>query len=184
MGGRIGAHRAGEPRIVELPGQTMAVTTTAGDPSVVGPAAISALYGAVYALKVAAKRRGADFKVGPLRARWPAVGDPGGLAADRAAWVGLWGLPVPDGTTTLPQKAPDVEVRVERWAYGPVAEVLHQGPYATEPETVARLEAFVAARGYRTVGPHEEEYLTQPTARVQKTIIRYNVAPLAPAGQE
>jgi hypothetical protein len=160
-----------------MPSQTMAVVATTGDPSVVGPAAISALYGAVYALKMARKRAGGDFKVGPLRARWTGASlEPGGrLVGDRACWKGSWALPIPEDVAALPQKAPGFEVRVERWAYGTVAEALHVGPYATEPSTVERLHEFIAGQGYAVDSRHEEEYLTRPTARVPKTLIRYQV---------
>ncbi len=163
---------AGVPRIRTLPAATMAVVHTDGDPNVVGPPTMSALYGAAYALKFAQKKAGQDFPVGALRARWPDA-----HVAGRAGWHGIWGLPIPDGTTALVQKAPDVPVTIETWAYGTVAEVLYRGAYADESPTIAALHAFIAAQGYALAGPHEEEYLTRPGAKVQKTIIRYVVTP-------
>jgi hypothetical protein len=46
---------------------------------------------------------------------------------------------------------------------------------ATESATIERLREFVAENGYEIVGCHEEEYLTRPTAKVPKTIVRYVV---------
>jgi hypothetical protein len=66
-------------------------------------------------------------------------------------------------------------VTLEEWSYGDVAEVLHVGPYAEEPPTIQRLHEFIAGQGYEIAGPHEEEYLTRPNARLPKTIIRYPV---------
>src|SRR5687768_8120683 len=87
---------AAEPRVVELAPQRVAVTRSEGDPRIVGGPAIAALYGAVYRLKVGPKRQGIDLRVGHLRARWPKVeGQP------RERWVGLWALPVPEGTVEL-----------------------------------------------------------------------------------
>jgi len=158
----------------------MAVVRTTGDPNEVGSKALTALYGAVYAYKFACKKQGADFAVEALRARWSgAVLDAdSNLVGDRSDWKAEWGIPIPDGTTALPQKSPEVEVTIERWDYGVVAEILHEGPYSTEPPTVQRLHEFIAELGYEIAGPHEEEYLTRPTAKVPKTIIRYAVRPV------
>ncbi|MBM2850090.1 MAG: hypothetical protein HW418_3032, partial [Anaerolineales bacterium] len=54
-------------------------------------------------------------------------------------------------------------------------EILHIGPYSEEGPTIQRLHEFIAASGYEIAGVHEEEYLTTPKAKVQKTIIRYPV---------
>lgn len=37
------------------------------------------------------------------------------------------------------------------------------------------LHSFIAKQGYEIAGGHEEEYLTRPTSKVIKTIIRYPV---------
>lgn len=161
------------PRIVTLPAQKMAVVYTRGDPNKVGPSAVPALYGAVYALKYALKQQGREFKVEPLRARWPNAQGPA-----KDDWVGIWGLPIPADTEELPQKVPGVEVKIETWAYGPVAEVRHIGQFSAEGPTIAQLLEFIAAQGYRPAGMHEEEYLSSVTAATQKTVIRYPVQPL------
>jgi hypothetical protein len=160
----------GAPEIVEMPSQKMAVVYTRGDPNVVGQQAFPALYGAVYTLKFALKKEGVEFKVSPPRARWPQ-----GLDTPKEQWTGIWGLPVPADTTSLVQKVPDVEVKIEEWRYGTVAQILHIGPYAEEAPTVKRLHQFISDNGYEVAGAHEEEYLTTPQAKVQKTIIRYPV---------
>jgi hypothetical protein len=159
-----------QPEILILPRQRMAVVRTVGDPNVVGKDVLPALYGAVYTLKFAEKKRGRDFSVRPLRARWPDFAD---TPKDR--WRGIWGIPVPDGTTELPQKSPAVRVALEDWEYGLVAQVLHRGPYSEEAPSVERLRRFIAEQGYEIAGAHEEEYLTRPGVKAQKTIIRYPV---------
>jgi hypothetical protein len=156
------------PQILDLPPQTMAVVTTTGDPNVIGKEALGALYGAVYTLKFALKKQGREFKVGALRARWPDA-----QLLPREQWHGIWALPIPDDTTVLAQKVPGVDVTIARWEYGPVAQILHVGPFSTEGPTIEQLHAFIAEAGFALAGPHEEEYLTVPTAKVQKTIIRY-----------
>lgn len=57
-------------------------------------------------------------------------------------------------------------------------QIPHLEPYSEEPPTIARLHEFIAANGYQIAGDHEEEYLTRPTAKVPKTIIRYPVRPM------
>jgi hypothetical protein len=116
--------------------------------------------------------------LGALRARWPKP-----LDTPRAEWVGIWALPVPDDTLAVSQTTPDVDVTIEDWDYGTVAQVLHTGPYTAESVTVDRLRAFVSAQGYEIAGPHEEEYLTRPTAKVPRVIIRYQIRP-APGMQK
>ena len=159
------------PVITEMPAQTMAVVVTKGDPNVVGAQVFPALYGSVFTLKFQLKKAGqGDFKVSGLRARWP---DLHILPKDQ--WTGYWGLPVPDGTTEIPAKVPEPEVKIEVWEYGTVVEILHLGSYSEEGPTVRKLHEFIAESGYEIAGPHEEEYLTRPDAKVVKTIIRYPV---------
>jgi hypothetical protein len=64
---------------------------------------------------------------------------------------------------------------VETWAYGTVAQVLHLRPYDQEQPTIEKLHQFIAEQGYELAGPHEEEYLSRPDAKVVKTLIRYPV---------
>lgn len=160
-----------EPRIIEMPSERMAVVETVGDPNLVGKDAIPALYGAVYGLKFMEKRAGRDFKVRPLRARWMnwEAGRPTGTPH------GIWGLPVPPITRAMPQKPGNLSVGLQTWVYGTVAEILHLGPYAAEAPTIARLLSFIHEQGYEVQGPHEEEYLSRPDARLPRTLIRYRV---------
>lgn len=159
------------PEIVQMPPRKVASVTSKGDPNVVGEQIFKPLYGAVFTLKFDLKKKGLEpFKVEPLRARWS---DAHLLPKDQ--WTAHWALPVPDDTEILPQKVPDAPVALEVWEYGTVAQILHIGPYSEEGPTVAALHQFVEENGYRLIGDHEEEYLTKPTSKVVKTIIRYRV---------
>lgn len=164
--------KAGEPYLTRKPRQKMAVVVTQGDPVVALPAAMPALYGAVYKLKFGLKKAGKEtFKVGALFGRWPDA-----HLQPREVWTGIWGLAIPSGTRSLPAGDATLPVTVEKWDYGPaVAEVLHIGPYSAEGPVIQRLHAFIDAQGYAITGVHEEEYLTSPRAKVQKTLIRYPV---------
>jgi hypothetical protein len=166
------AHRSRvhPPEIVELPARTMAVVRTVGDPNEVGQQAAAALYGAVYPLKFRLRKQGVEFRVEGLRARWPDA-----HLLPRELWTAVWALPVPDGTAELSGKAGQLPVAVETWQYGTVAQILHRGTYAEEGASIDRLHAFIAEQGYEIAGPHEEEYLTRPDARDQRTLIRYQL---------
>ena len=140
------------PHLRELPAQHVAVLESRGDPAEVAQDVVPRLFAAV------------DGEA-PLRARWP--------NADRAPkdeWIGLWALPIAAGVKEIEGAL------VEDWEYGRVAEIVHVGPFETEPESVAKLEAFAAEQGLELVGPREEEYLTPPGVEPQRTLIRYRVS--------
>jgi len=160
-----------EPQILEMPPQKMAVVYGKGTPDKVFPEFMPALYGSVYTLKFDLKKKGLPtFKVSGLRARYPDA-----HLVPKEEWTHIIGLPIPEDTTSLPQKVPGIEVKIETWEYGTVAQILHFGAYDQEGPTVERLHKFIEDSGYEIAGVHEEEYLTTPDAKVPKTIIRYAV---------
>jgi hypothetical protein len=149
----------------------MAVVHGKGTPDKVFSEVMPALYGSVYTLKFDLKKKGLPtFKVSGLRGRYPDA-----HLVPQDEWTIILGLPVPNDTTSLPQKAPGVEVKLETWDYGTVAQILHLGPYDQEGPTIERLMRFISENGYEITGPHEEEYLTSPDAKVMKTLIRLTV---------
>jgi hypothetical protein len=132
---------------------------------------LPALYGSVYTLKFDLKKKGLPtFKVSGLRARYPDA-----HLVPKEEWTIIVGLPIPEDTNSLPQKVPNIEVKIEPWQYGTVAQILHLGPYDQECPTVERLHQYIKDSGYEVAGVHEEEYLTTPDAKVIKTIIRYPI---------
>ena len=160
-----------EPQILEMPSQKMAVVYAKGAPDKVFPEFMPALYGSVYTLKFDLKKKGLPtFKVTGLRARYPDA-----HLVSKEEWAHIIGLPIPEDTISLPQKVAGIEVKLETWEYGTVAQILHLGSYAEEGPTVERLHQFIEESGYQIAGDHEEEYLTTPDAKVPKTIIRYAV---------
>ncbi len=160
-----------DPIILEMPPQKMAVVTGKGAPDKVFPELMPALYGSVYTLKFDRKKKGLEtFKVSGLRARYP---DANRVSINE--WTHIIGLPVPEDTASLPQKVAGIEVKLETWGYGTVAQILHLGSYDQEEATITRLHKFIEDSGYEIAGFHEEEYLTRPDAKVVKTIIRYPI---------
>lgn len=154
-----------------MPSQKMAVVRGKGLPDKVFAELMPALYGSVFTLKFDLKKKGLPtFKVTGLRARYPFI-----LQEPKEKWTIHAGLPVPGDTASLPQKVTGVAVNLETWEYGAVGQILHLGSYAGEESDIKRLLDFVAENGYEVAGPHEEEYLTRPDAKVPKTIIRYEI---------
>jgi len=160
-----------EPQILKMSRQKMAVVRAKGAPDKIFPEVMPSLYGSVYKLKFDLKKKGMPtFKVSGLRARYPDA-----HLVPKEEWTHIIGLPIPEDVTSLPQKVPNVAVKIETWEYGTVAQILHLGPYDQEYPTVERLHKFIEENGYQLAGVHEEEYLTSPDAKVQKTLIRYPI---------
>ncbi len=165
--------KAFKPELTTLDPIKVLTITSMGDPNK-SEKVLSALYGTAYGTKFKVyKPKGKEMKLGKLIGRWPDA-----HLKPKDQWTGIWGLPVPDFVEQkdLIQKDPDLPIKVEIWEYGEVAQVLHKGTYAEEGPSVTLLHEFIKAQGYEINGnSHEEEYLTSPDAKDQKTIIRYKV---------
>lgn len=162
-----------EPRIVLRPNQKMLVVEVAGDPNSATREAMAVLFQNFYALKRTTRR----LRMNTVRARWPRPPE-----AAKEPWVGIYGLPIPEGVEALPCKVRALSpVRIEVWEYGQVAEILHVGPYSETSQTAHRLRNYLQSQGYSVAGPQEEEYLRGPgllfkgNPREYLTIIRYRV---------
>lgn len=152
------------PRLTTMASQRMLVVEAKGDPNVAAKDAFGLLFKTFFSLK--------GVRMAPPRARWANIAtDP------KDEWVGLYGLPLPDSITGLPEGTQGI--RIEEWDYGEVAEILHIGPYSEEIPTIEKLHAFIDESGYEIAGPHEEEYLKGPGMAASPadywTIIRYPV---------
>jgi hypothetical protein len=155
------------------------------------------LYTAAWSLRFALKRRGVVTKVGPLEGLWwtstgltdldAIFGD-----ADRATW--RWTLLI-----GLPDEATDAELaealelgrskltppyadslRVEPFAEGPCAQVLHLGTYAAERPTIETLHAAIRDAAMVPRDRHHELYLGDPSRSAPerlRTLLRQPVAP-------
>ncbi len=165
------------PESVVLPDRKVLTVTTVGDPGNPDEALFGALYGTAYGTKFKKfKPRGIKLELGKLCALWPDA-----HLKPKNEWTGIWGIPVPDFVveTDLVQKDPNHPVGLEIWPGGTYAQVLHKGTYAEEGPTVAALHKYIESEfGLKLAdvpGAHEEEYLTKPDVKDQKTIIRYRV---------
>lgn len=157
------------------------------------------LYATAYSLRFALKRRGVIEKVGLLEGLWWTTDGETDLdailgpQADRATW--RWTLMI-----GLPEAASDEEVaaalaagraklapphdaslRVERFAEGPCAQVVHQGAYADERATIEALHAAVHGAGLVLHGRHHELYVSIPGRTAPERLRTILRQPLAPA---
>ena len=87
-----------------------------------------------------------------------------------------------DGLAQVRKKRGDspalARLRLERWQEGLAMQIMHIGPYGEEPATVAKMDEFAAANGYRKVGKHHEIYIGDPMRSAPeklKTILRHPI---------
>ena len=161
------------PQISKVPDRKVISVTSIGDPNYVMEPYMKALYGAAYFAKMKIyKPKGVKLELGKLTALWPDA-----YLKTKNKWTGIWGVPVPDYVTKkdITQKDPKIPVNVDIWPGGEYAEVLYLGPYAEEGPTIEKLHKFIKDQGYALDGPHEEEYLTKPNVKNQKTVIRNKI---------
>lgn len=70
------------------------------------------------------------------------------------------------------------EISFEKLTEGKSVQIIHIGPYSTEPTTINTLMEFIAENGLSINGLHHEIYISDPRkteASKMKTLIRYPV---------
>jgi hypothetical protein len=159
--------------------------------------AVGALYGISYTLKFMLKKRPVDAVDYPVMALeglwWVEDGIFDITVADNWAWRVMILQPAlitqdlfAEAIAGVRKKRGDTpalsRARLKDFEEGPCVQVMHIGPYATEPGTIQRMRDYAAAHGYRDrVGPdgkHHEIYLGDPLrtdpSRL-KTVLRHPV---------
>jgi len=183
------------PALVTLPPRPFLMVDGAGDPNT-APAyreAVETLYPLAYALRAAVRETTGDaYTVMPLEGLWWAD-DMSRFSVDaKDEWRWTLMISLPDAveqvdaaevmSRAVAAKRPPAgdRVRMERYDEGPAAQVLHRGPFATEPATVERLHAFITAEGRELRGLHHEIYLSdvrRTAPEKLRTVIRQPVGP-------
>jgi len=186
---------AREPTLIDVPELAFIMIDGHGDPNT-SPEyseAIEALYTIAYTAKFAVKRapEGIDYGVMPLEGLWWTPDMSQFTTAEKSAWDWTMMIMQPDHVTTevfedARAKAAEKKpleaigrVRLELFAEGPAAQIMHIGPYAAEGPTIQRLHAFIAEQGYERSGKHHEIYLSDPRRSASeklKTIVRQPIA--------
>jgi hypothetical protein len=154
--------------------------------------AMEALYGISYGLKFMSKLRKEnpiDYGVMALEALWwTETGEYDLTQPEGWKWTAM--MMQPDHITSelfqealaqLRKKKPSPALdllRFESFTEGLCLQIMHIGPYSTEPLTIAKMDAFAAEHGYRMRGKHHEIYLGNPMLAAEeklKTILRHPV---------
>lgn len=182
-----------EPQLVDVPPRQYLMIDGKGDPntSEAFMAAVPALYTLAYGLRAALKAtEGVAYKVMPMEGLWWLPEGDDFDDSDRTNWFWTLMISLPDGVdAALFEQARDAAkrkkrdlpldgVRIETLHEGLSAQIMHTGPFADEPETLAKLDAFITAQGLAYRGKHHEIYLSdfQRTAPAKlKTILRHPV---------
>ncbi|MEO3783640.1 GyrI-like domain-containing protein [Actinocorallia sp. B10E7] len=181
------------PGLVEAPELPFLMIDGRGDPDGDGyRRAVEALYGVAYAVRFALKKAEVlEYPVMPLQGLWwPDEGREFSYDLTRDAWCWTMMILQPaeataevvqEALTTAAKKKPGLpvpDVRAERLHEGPCAQILHTGPFATEPATLTRLYGFLDEKGLAIAGRHHEIYLSNPhrtAPEKMRTILRYPV---------
>jgi hypothetical protein len=185
-----------EPVIVNVPDLNFLMIDGTGDPNTSSEFshAIEALYSIAYTAKFTIKRtsEGVDYVVMPLEGQFWVPNMSAFSTDDKSTWKWTLMIMQPDAVTskvfaevreTAHQRKTELDamarVRLERFAEGLAAQVVHTGPYDAEGPTVARLHAFIEDQGYSRTGRHHEIYLSDPNRAApekMKTIVRQPIA--------
>jgi hypothetical protein len=175
------------PQIVRVgPAKYLGVSGR-GDPNGAGfGAAVAALYGVAFTIKVAKKAARRDFVVAKLEGLWWG-GRRGKLLIDSPPstwrWKVLIRVPTFVGAADLARARRELvrrgksggTVRLETLREGRVIQLLHVGPYTSEQESLGRMAEFARAHRLRLSGRHHEIYLSDPrrvAAAKLRTILR------------
>jgi hypothetical protein len=150
----------------------------------------SALYPVAYSIKKICKSKDMDFAVPKLEGLWWVKSDKPAFSVPRSEWFWKLLIRMPDFVSAdiftnaveevMKKKKISVanEVKFEKIDEGNLVSILHVGPYATEPESIGKMDAFISKNNLKKNGHHHEIYLSDPNkseAGKMKTILRQPV---------
>lgn len=153
--------------------------------------AVEALFRVSYAARFRLKQRGAlDYVVMPLEGLWWADDMSAFHGGDRRSWKWTMMVMQPSAVThddiaqsiasiRAERSLPGLDaLRLESFAEGRAAQMLHVGPFSEEGSTIGRIHEHVLSKG-RLRGKHHEIYLSDMRRAAPanwKTIIRQPMA--------
>lgn len=190
-----------KPEIVTVSPANYIAIRGKGDPNEEGgayKAAIGVLYAVAYTIKMSKmgdhRIEGYyDFVVPPLEGFWWQEGVEGIDYSDKSSFCWISVIRLPDFVTkeafdwAVNEAARKKKLDCSKAEYltideGLCVQILHQGSYDEEPATVAAMDAFLAANGYRNDFTahrlHHEIYLSDArkvTPEKWKTVIRHPI---------
>ncbi len=190
-----------KPEFVDVPPMNYVAVRGSGDPNEEGGAyqqAVGILYAVAYTLKMSYKSSYQiqgffEYVVPPLEGFWWQEGKSGVDYADKAGfqWIALIRLPdfvtqkdfawaVAEAERKKKMDCSKAEfLTVEE---GLCVQLMHLGPYDSEPESVALMDEYLAEQGYENdlseTRRHHEIYLSDPRRAAPekwKTVIRHPI---------
>jgi hypothetical protein len=181
----------GEAVLVELPPLKYIMVDGDGEPG--GESfqqAMTVLYNIAYTMKFRSKRLlKKDYDMMAPEGLWWMKGKIDMNKRDKWLWTLM--ILVPDFVTPkmfseavaevrAKKNPPGLErARLETLDEGTSVQIMHVGPYATEPKSIAKIDAYAEEHGYKMVGKHHEIYLGDPRRAAPsklRTVIRHPVA--------
>lgn len=155
-------------------------------------AKVNAIYSLAYGIKMLMKREGKDFIIAKLEGLWWVDSDRPYIEVPREEW--RWKLLIRQPEFVTPEIVEKArqevikrktklvnKVRLEEMREGRCVQILHIGPYSTEPESLEKMYGLMKEKGLTFNGPHHEIYLSDPrkvAPEKMKTILRQPVKEL------
>ena len=185
-------YKAGKkPEIVEFDEANYLSIEGKGEPAgEVFVSKVEALYPLAYGIKKACKKQGKDFGVPKLEGLWWVEGDTPALELPRSEWCWKLLIRMPEFVSgeMMASVQPEVakkrkndlihEISFEKITEEKCVQIMHIGPYITEPKTITLLMEFITENGLAVNGLHHEIYLSDPRKTepsIMRTLIRYPV---------
>jgi hypothetical protein len=152
--------------------------------------AVEALYPLAYGVKKIYKQKEMDFGVPKLEGLWWVKSDKPALEVSRNEWYWKLLIRIPDFVTNEMVNQAKIEVikkkgieliekiQFEKITEGKSVQIMHVGPYSTEPMTIGLMKKFMAENGLTENGLHHEIYISDPRKtepEKMKTILRQPV---------
>lgn len=192
------------PEIITVPPMNYVAVRGAGDPNEEGGAyksAVAVLYAVAYTLRMSRKSGHEiqgffDYVVPPLEGFWQQDGVAGVDYSRKSdfRWISVIRLPdfitKSDFDWAVAQAERKKKLDCSRAEFltldeGLCVQIMHTGPYDSEPETVALMDAFLCERGFQNdfsdARLHHEIYLSDPRKSAPeklKTVIRHPIKSL------
>jgi len=182
---------AGEVVLVKLPPLKYIMVDGEGEPG--GESfqqAMGAIYNVAYSMKFRSKRLlKKDYDMMAPEGLWWMKGKIDMNKRDKWLWTLM--ILVPDFVTPemfsdsvaevrSKKNPPGLErARLDTLDEGTSLQIMHVGPYATESESIAKMDAYAKEHGYKMVEKHHEIYLGDPRRAAPsklRTVLRHPVA--------
>lgn len=151
---------------------------------------VEAMYSLAYGVKNICKKQERDFTVPKLEGLWWVESEMPALEVPREEWRWKILIRIPGFVSldTVEKAKEDVfkkkgielikEIKLEEINEGKCVQILHIGPYSTEPETIEKMRDFMNKNDLVENGLHHEIYLSDPRKVMpekMKTILRQPV---------